>query len=136
MGASKKIGPWSLFRTHPHLFGLIGTNSSAPHSCGDSRKCPEKGPFCCRLAAFFGFSACFRLFFKPDFPILVFFVFLAVFRFAVFLAFLCVFALCSNDFKGSAERKILALFGGSLHSCQEKTKLFDPGAGSPFSDLF
>ena len=50
---------------------------------------------------------------RPDPPILVFFVFFAFFRFAVFLAFFGVFPFFSKDFKGSAERKILAFFGGS-----------------------
>ena len=36
-------------------------------------------------------------------------LFSSLFRFAVFLACLCVFALFSNDFKASAERKILFL---------------------------
>ena len=36
------------------------------------------------------------------------------FRFAVFLAFLCVFPFFPKDFKGSAEREILVFFRGVL----------------------
>ena len=42
-----------------------------------------------------------------------FFRFPCFFCFAIFLAFLCVFPFFSRDFKGSAERKVLAVFGGS-----------------------
>ena len=49
----------------------------------------------------------------PDLPILAFFVFLAFFVLR-FSSLFCAFLLSSSkDFKGSAERKILAFFGGS-----------------------
>ena len=58
---------------------------------------------------------------RPDRPILVFFFshfplsfFFLFFRFAILLAFLCVFAPFPRIFKGSAERKTLAFLGGSL----------------------
>ena len=38
------------------------------------------------------------------------------------MSFLCVFALFSKDFKGSAERKILVFFAGSLLFEQKKSK--------------
>ena len=55
----------------------------------------------------------------PDPPILAFFCFPRFFRFAVFLAFLCVSRFFSRDFRGSAGREILAFFGASLLFCQK-----------------
>ena len=56
---------------------------------------------------------------SPDPPFSSLFSFSSLFCFAVFLAFLCVFALFSKDFKGSAGRKILAFFGASSLFCQK-----------------
>ena len=58
-----------------------------------------------------------------------FFRFPRFFRSAVFLAFLCVFALFSKDFKGSAGRKILAFFGASSLFLPKKQGLEGQGNG-------
>ena len=58
----------------------------------------------------------------PDLPIPAFCVVLAFFFcFAVFLAFLCAFPFFPKDFKGSAERKILAFLRG-IFFCRRKSK--------------
>ena len=49
-----------------------------------------------------------------------FFLFSLLFCFAMFLAFLCVFPFFSQDSRGSAERKILAFFGGSSLFLQKR----------------
>ena len=58
--------------------------------------------------------------------ILASFVFLAFFRFAVFLAFLCVFALFSKDFTGSAERKS-SFFSGDPRFFAKKARIGGSG---------
>ena len=63
-----------------------------------------------------------------------FLVFLAFFVLRFSFLFLCVFSLFSKDFKGSAERKILAFFGGSSLFLAKKQGLEGQGyLAPPFS---
>ena len=47
------------------------------------------------------------------------------FRFAIFLAFWCVFALFSKDFRGSAGKEILVFFFRGILACLDKKKTKD-----------
>ena len=79
---------------------------------------------------YFCLAACLCL--NPDPPILAFFLFLFFFRFAVFLAFLCVFPFSSSDFKASADREILA-FSGRPCFLPNKTRI--GGSGNTYERL-
>ena len=99
------------------LFGDFGARG-----CGDSCKGRPPLQF---SGTFRGSVFSYRA--SPDLPFLAFLHFLAFFVAPNFLAFLSVFRFFPRDFRGSAERKILAFFGGFPCFFQKKQGKEDQG---------